>query len=90
MHTWFTRACVTAGTVTTVGLLAAGTASAHVTATPTSVTWTAMPGTSIGDNQLGSAATDTTARWLGGIGLVLGALGPVLGGGAALRSRGRS
>lgn len=217
MHTWFTRACVTAGTATAVGLLAAGTASAHVTANspdaaqggysvitflvpnesakatttgltvtlpthvagdtslssvrttpmpgwtatitkdpttsaPTSATWTATQGTSIGDNQFGqfqlsvgklpstktlslpatqtysdgsvvkwdepakadgsepdhpvptvqiasataasassgSAGTDTTARWLGGIGLVLGALGLVLGGGAALRSRGRS
>ncbi len=102
MHTWFTRACVTAGTVTAVGLLAAGTASAHVTppmpgwtATittdpTTSVTWMAMPGKSIGDNQFGSAGTDTTTRWLGGIGLVLGALGLVLCGGAALRSRGRS
>jgi uncharacterized protein YcnI len=31
--------------------------------------------------------TDTTARWLGGIGLLLGALGLGLGGGALLRSR---
>ncbi|GAA4544724.1 YcnI family protein [Pseudonocardia xishanensis] len=32
-------------------------------------------------------ATDTTARWLGGTGLLLGALGLGLGGGALLRSR---
>lgn len=32
-------------------------------------------------------ATDTTARWLGGIGLVLGALGAALGLGALVRSR---
>ncbi|MFE3290662.1 YcnI family protein [Rhodococcus sp. NPDC059234] len=32
-------------------------------------------------------ATDTTARWLGGIGLVLGALGAALGIGATVRSR---
>ena len=31
--------------------------------------------------------TDTTARWLGGIGLVLGALGAALGIGATLRGR---
>ncbi|CAM2955437.1 DUF1775 domain-containing protein [Prescottella defluvii] len=31
--------------------------------------------------------TDTTARWLGGIGLVLGALGAALGIGATIRSR---
>ncbi|PTR25599.1 uncharacterized protein YcnI [Rhodococcus sp. OK519] len=31
--------------------------------------------------------TDTTARWLGGIGLVLGALGAALGIGATVRSR---
>ncbi|MCL2536416.1 MAG: YcnI family protein [Nocardiaceae bacterium] len=31
--------------------------------------------------------TDTTARWLGGIGLVLGALGAALGLGATIRSR---
>ncbi|MFI6870994.1 YcnI family protein [Nocardia sp. NPDC050406] len=32
-------------------------------------------------------ATDTTARWLGGIGLALGALGAALGLGAVIRSR---
>ncbi len=223
MHTWITRACVTAGTVSAVGLLGAGTASAHVTASspdarqgsyavitllvpnesakatttgltvtlpthvagdtslssvrtspmpgwtatvtkdpttsaPTAVTWTAAQGTSIGDNQFGqfqlsvgtlpnsgtlslpamqtysdgsvvkweepakpdgseaehpvptvqlaaagapravsatvaarpaaASTTDGTARWLGGVGLVLGALGLALGGGAALRGRG--
>lgn len=31
--------------------------------------------------------TDTTARWLGGVGLVLGALGAALGLGATIRSR---
>jgi periplasmic copper chaperone A len=34
-----------------------------------------------------AATTDTTARWLGGIGLLLGALGLGLGGGALLRGR---
>ncbi|MEO9223182.1 MAG: YcnI family protein [Mycobacteriaceae bacterium] len=230
MHRWITRACVTTGTLTALGLLAAGTASAHVTANspnaaqggyavitfqapnespkatttgltvtlpprapgdttlssvrttaipgwtatvakdpatsaPTSVTWTAAPGTSIGADQFGqfqlsvgklptaatlslpatqtysdgsvvkwdeqpkadgsepdhpvptlklaaagdthgqaiatsSAAsaqpavsatgTDSTARWLGGAGLVLGALGLAVGGGVALGSRRRS
>jgi len=235
MNTWLQRACVTAGTITTIGLLTAGTASAHVTANspdatqggdsvitlrvpnesakatttgvtvtlppqapgdtslasvlttpmpgwtatvakdpttsaPTSVTWTASPGTSIGDGQFGQfplsveslpqtstlslpvtqtysdgsvvkwdqppnsdgsepehpvptvtlaaadtsptparaagastaarasttpvatasmSGTDTTARWLGGIGLLLGALGLGVGGAAALHSRGR-
>ncbi len=228
MHRWITRACVTAGTITAVGLLAAGTASAHVTANspdaaqggyalitfqvpnesptatttgltvtlpthpagdttlssvrttampgwtatvakdpatsaPTSVTWTAAPGISIGADQFGrfqlsvgtlpttatlslptaqtysdgsvvkwdeqpkadgsepehpvptlklaaagdshtqptasgneasaaatpsASGTDNTARWLGGAGLVLGALGLALGGGVAL-GRGR-
>ena len=230
MHRWITRACVTTGTFTAIGLLAAGTASAHVTANspnaaqggyalitfqvpnespnatttgltvtlptqapgdttlssvrttampgwtatvakdratsaPTSVTWTAAPGTSIGADQFGqfqlsvgklpaaaalslpatqtysdgsvvkwdeqpkadgsepdhpvptlklAAAGDThgqptkasseanaqpappasgpdnTARWLGGAGLVLGALGLAVGGGAAMGSRRRS
>ncbi|HEX4246946.1 MAG TPA: YcnI family protein [Pseudonocardia sp.] len=41
------------------------------------------------DAEPGSSAggVDNTARWLGGIGLVLGALGLGLGGGAALRGR---
>ena len=34
-----------------------------------------------------AGGVDNTARWLGGIGLVLGALGLGLGGGAALRGR---
>ncbi|WP_232661140.1 YcnI family copper-binding membrane protein [Pseudonocardia sp. TRM90224] len=37
--------------------------------------------------QSASAATDTTARWLGGAGLLVGALGVGVGGGAVLRSR---
>lgn len=231
MHRLFTRACVTAGIIATVGLLAAGTASAHVTANspgaaqggytvitflvpnesptatttgltvtlppraagdttlssvrttpmpgwtatvvkdpatsaPTSATWTAAPGTSIGENQFGqfqlsvgklpttatlslpaaqnysdgsvvkwdepakadgsepdhptptvrlaaagdtdgqatgatvtvqaasttpsATGTDNTARWLGGAGLVLGALGLAVGGGMALRGRRQS
>lgn len=47
-----------------------------------------------GDNQVSNAAsttstagTDTTARWLGGIGLVVGALGLGFGAGATLRAR---
>lgn len=228
MHIWLTRACVTTGAIATIGLLASGTASAHVTANspdatqggstvltfrvpnesatatttgltvtlpshtagdttlssvrttpmpgwtatvskdpttsaPTSVTWTAAPGTSIGKDQFGefalsvgklpatstlslpaaqtysdgsvvkwdeptkadgpepdhpvptvqlasqaadapeatagptptasaagSSGTDTTARWLGGAGLVLGAAGLGVGGGVLLRNRGRS
>jgi len=41
------------------------------------------------DSDAGPSAggVDNTARWLGGIGLVLGALGLGLGGGAALRGR---
>ncbi|KIQ19404.1 YcnI family copper-binding membrane protein [Rhodococcus sp. MEB064] len=34
-----------------------------------------------------AASSDTTARWLGGVGLVLGALGAALGIGATVRSR---
>ena len=34
-----------------------------------------------------TTATDTTARWLGGVGLVLGALGAALGLGAVIRGR---
>jgi uncharacterized protein YcnI len=34
-----------------------------------------------------AGATDTTARWLGGAGLIVGALGLGVGGGAVLRSR---
>ncbi|SDC49167.1 YcnI family copper-binding membrane protein [Rhodococcus tukisamuensis] len=41
--------------------------------------------TSTGDEP--DAAVDTTARWLGGAGLVLGALGAALGIGATVRSR---
>ena len=33
------------------------------------------------------SGTDVTARWLGGIGLVLGALGAALGLGAVIRGR---
>lgn len=39
------------------------------------------------DGSAQSASTDTTARWLGGIGLVLGALGAALGLGAFVRGR---
>ncbi len=230
MHRWITRACVTTGTITAIGLLPAGTAFAHVTANspdaaqggytvitfrvpnesptatttgltvllpvrsggdttlssvrttpmpgwtatvakdsatsaPTSVTWTAAPGTSIGADPFGqfplsvgklpttdtvslpavqlysdgsvvkwdeqpkadgsepehpvptlklaaagdthgqptapsseasadpapsASGTDNTARWLGGAGLVLGALALAVGGGVALGSRRRS
>ncbi|WP_430335036.1 YcnI family protein [Rhodococcus sp. ACT016] len=56
---------------------------------------TLAPGTGDGDahGNMPAAAeettntTDTTARWLGGIGLVLGALGAALGIGATVRSR---
>ena len=34
-----------------------------------------------------SSTSDTTARWLGGLGLLVGALGLGLGGGAVMRSR---
>lgn len=40
-----------------------------------------------GTDEATTASTDTTARWLGGAGLLLGALGLGLGGGAALRGR---
>ncbi|GAA4484722.1 YcnI family protein [Rhodococcus olei] len=40
-----------------------------------------------GSSSTEADATDTTARWLGGIGLVLGALGAALGLGATIRSR---
>jgi uncharacterized protein YcnI len=60
------------------------------------VTLTAATGDGHGGGHDGAAAagteqtassTDTTARWLGGVGLLLGALGLGLGGGALLRSR---
>ncbi|MCE7005034.1 YcnI family protein [Kibdelosporangium philippinense] len=38
-------------------------------------------------NEAAAAGTDTTARWLGGIGLVVGALGLGLGIGATLRAK---
>lgn len=44
-------------------------------------------GTSEMDAHAAPPTTDTTARWLGGTGLVLGALGAALGIGAAIRSR---
>ncbi len=44
-------------------------------------------GTSAGAAGAGSEAADPTARWLGGIGLLLGALGLGFGIGALLRSR---
>jgi uncharacterized protein YcnI len=40
-----------------------------------------------GDAPAGGGSADNTARWLGGIGLVLGALGLGLGGGALANSR---
>lgn len=226
MHTWLTRVCLTAGTVAVTGLLASGTAIAHVTAdspgavqggytvitfrvptesptatttgltvalpaqpgaqalssvrtaplpgwtakvakdpataAPTAITWTAQPGNALGPDQFGQfeisvgplprtptvsfptiqrysdgsvvkwdeppkadgsepehpvptltlaaagsaptpsnvasateapvaaaagAGSDTTARWLGGIGLLLAALSLGLAGGVALRDR---
>jgi len=39
------------------------------------------------DHEVAAAGTDDTARWLGGVGLVLGALGAALGLGALVRSR---
>lgn len=44
-------------------------------------------GTGAEDAAAPEDATDTTARWLGGIGLVLGALGAALGFGAVVRSK---
>lgn len=40
-----------------------------------------------GDAQAATGSTDSTARWLGGAGLLVGALGLGLGGGAVLRGR---
>lgn len=54
-----------------------GTDDAHATET----------GTTDAADDTASAATDDTARWLGGIGLVLGALGAALGLGAVIRGR---
>ncbi|HVW41604.1 MAG TPA: YcnI family protein [Amycolatopsis sp.] len=59
----------------TVTLAAASTSDGHDMASGSS------SGTSAEDS------TDTTARWLGGAGLIVGALGLGVGGGAALRSR---
>jgi uncharacterized protein YcnI len=39
------------------------------------------------DNSTATGTTDTTARWLGGAGLLVGVLGLVVGGGTALRTR---
>lgn len=44
-------------------------------------------GASTGGDSTAGDSTDTTARWLGGAGLVVGALGLGVGGGAVLRSR---
>lgn len=59
----------------TVELAAASTGTGH----------TAMDSGSTSDSATGS--TDDTARWLGGAGLVVGALGLGVGGGAVLRGR---
>ncbi len=48
---------------------------------------TARTGTQPGVQATASSAPDTTARWLGGSGLLLGALGLGVGTGAVLRSR---
>ncbi|MFE4458944.1 nuclear export factor GLE1, partial [Nocardia tengchongensis] len=39
------------------------------------------------DADKGDKATDNTARWLGGVGLALGALGAALGLGSVIRGR---
>jgi len=59
----------------TVKLAAASTSEDHDMASGS---------TSSGDSESG---TDSTARWLGGAGLIVGALGLGVGGGAVLRSR---
>jgi uncharacterized protein YcnI len=47
----------------------------------------AGPDTASSEGAASTGGVDNTARWLGGIGLILGALGLGLGGGAALRGR---
>jgi len=64
-------------------MAAAGHTMAHSTGPDAS----AGPDGSGADAAPSASGVDNTARWLGGIGLVLGALGLGLGGGAALRGR---
>ncbi|MCP2169044.1 YcnI family copper-binding membrane protein [Goodfellowiella coeruleoviolacea] len=64
--------------------LVAGESDNHGTQQTMSATATAT------NNQSASGGTDTTARWLGGAGLVVGALGLGFGAGAVLRARRRS
>ncbi len=71
--------------VPTVKLAAAGTASA-----PTSAASAGPAASADASPAVSSTGTDTTARWLGGIGLLLGALGLGAGVGAALRHRRRA
>ncbi|MFD0200087.1 MULTISPECIES: YcnI family copper-binding membrane protein [Saccharothrix] len=61
-------------------LVAKTAGDAHGTATATAVA-------DDGHDTAASGSTDDTARWLGGAGLVVGALGLGLGAGAVLRSR---
>jgi uncharacterized protein YcnI len=63
----------------TLALTPAAAGDAMATATPAATTTDPAP----------AAQPDTTARWLGGAGLLLGALGLGLGGGALLRTRRR-
>jgi periplasmic copper chaperone A len=60
----------------TVKLAAAGAGGDHASMTATT-----------SNAEAAAPASDTTARWLGGAGLVVGALGLGIGGGAVLRSR---
>ncbi|HVL85172.1 MAG TPA: YcnI family protein [Pseudonocardia sp.] len=67
-----------------LNLLPAEEGDGHVTAAGTGTAGTDAPAA-----DAAAAGTDTTARWLGGSGLLLGGLGLGLGAGAALRGRRR-
>ncbi|MGX7823705.1 YcnI family copper-binding membrane protein [Actinokineospora sp. 24-640] len=64
--------------------LAAASGDHHGTSTPVAAEAGAGTG---GDDHAAAASSDTTARWLGGAGLAVGALGLGIGVGATLRAR---
>lgn len=66
--------------------LTAATTGASGDTTDPAVTASVAPAASVGA-EAASSSSDTTARWLGAGGLLLGALGLGLGGGAVVRSR---
>lgn len=54
---------------------------------PGAMDMSAMGGTGVTDTASSTAVSDNTARWLGGAGLLVGAIGVGFGAGAVLRSR---